>query len=65
MSATATKIVDFIRKVRAAVPRYRKAVVAGVAALGFVVGVDAPIYQDILAVLAAAGVTGVANAPKE
>jgi len=56
------KILDTIATVREYVARARKALVPAVAALGLILGTDAPTYVDIVSILTALGVYSIPNA---
>jgi len=55
------KVVDTIERIKAALPQVRKAVVALVGAAVIILGTDSTVLADIIAVLTALGVYGVAN----
>lgn len=56
------KVLAGIAAVRKFLARARKAVIPAVAALGLILGTDAPTYVDIVSILVAAGVYTVPNA---
>jgi len=55
------KSIRIATAVREYAARIRKALVPAVAALGLIIGTDAPLYVDIVAVLTALGVWAVPN----
>jgi hypothetical protein len=52
-----------MQKILDTIARARKALIPAVAALGLIVGVDAPLYADVVAVLTALGVYVTPNRP--
>lgn len=61
MSPTAEKIATAIRKVRTFYQRSRKAVLAALPVLGMIIGVDTPLYADIIGILTVAGIYVIPN----
>lgn len=58
------KALALIGKARSVLARARKAVIPAVAALGLVLGTDAPAYVDVVSILVALGVYTVPNAKR-
>lgn len=53
---------ELVGKGRQILARIRKALIPAVAALALIIGTDAPLYQDVIAILVALGVYQVPNA---